>query len=113
ATVFTSNPAFAAQWHQLVDFRLAVECVADEGEGIQAVAAHPAEEMTVAFEMHCQAGGRLVMPGHQIGDDGAAGEGGVVVRELDAVEPLGLDAGPAGRPAYRKASPELAQQVAG
>ena len=82
-------------------------------ERVDAAPRHPGDELAIVREMHREALGILVVPSHDVRDEGAPAE-----RRRDAIrrersELRRLDARQRGRPAEREARAEALEQVVG
>ena len=76
AAVFGADSVLTQERRDFIDLEAGVVRVTDVGEGVDASARHPRDEFAVVAEMQFEAVGKVVVPGHDVGDEGAALEGG-------------------------------------
>jgi hypothetical protein len=74
--VFDADSVLAQKRRDFVDLESRVVRVADVGEGVDAATRHPWDEFAVVAKMHIEAVGEVVVPGHDVGDESTAPEGG-------------------------------------
>ena len=107
----TSIPRSREQRRYLVDLEARVVRVADVRERVDAPTRHPRDEFAVVAQMQLEAVGEAVVPGHDVGHECAALEGGRDAPWLHRGEAGGIDSRIRWRDAGRELRAELFEQV--
>jgi hypothetical protein len=95
----------------LVNLEASVVRVADVGEGVDAAARHPGDKLAIVAKMQFEAIREAVVPGHDVGDEGAAPEGGRDAKGFDGGEAARVDVWIRWRDAWGESRAELFEQI--
>src|SRR5262249_37085870 len=74
SAVFGGNPVRAQHRHEFLDSLPGVVRVANVGERVEPPARHPRDELAVMIKMKLEPVSKCVVPGHNVGGEGAAGK---------------------------------------
>src|ERR1700739_4939129 len=103
SAVFGGNSVRAQQRHEFFDSLAGVVRVANVRERVKPSARHPRDELAVVLKMKLKPVRKCVVPGHDVGGEGAAGKRWREYGGLEVADAFGLDAridcGNAGRKA--------------
>ena len=91
AAVFGGDSALAIERRQFVDSQPRVVRVADIGECVDAPRRHPGDELAIVRQMLLETIGERIVPGHEVGNEGAPRERGLDLVRLDLAEHRGID----------------------
>ncbi len=86
AAILDADSMLAQERRDLVDLETRVVRVADVGESVDAAPRHPRDKFAIVAEMQIEAVGKIVVPGHDVGDECAAREGWPDARRLERAE---------------------------
>src|SRR6516225_5114272 len=111
SAVFGGNPVRAKHRHEFLDSLAGVVRVANVAERVEPPARHPRDELAVVFKMKLEAVRERVVPGHDVGGEGAARKGWREHERLEVADAFGLDARIEGGSAGRKARSQLHKQA--
>src|SRR5258708_38305977 len=91
AAVLEADSVLAQERRNFVDLESCVVRVADVGEGVDATTRHPWDEFAVVAKVQLEAVWKVVVPGHDVGDESAVLEGGSDAPWFERGELGGID----------------------